>query len=70
MSQTRNLYVIRLDEAVLEDSKFRKENPGYVPGRPCAYVGVTSRTPEERFAQHKRGKRPGRATSRNTANTS
>ena len=36
MSQTRNLYVIRLDDAVLEDSKFRKENPRYETGKPCA----------------------------------
>ncbi len=60
MSQTRNLYVVRLDDAVLEDSKFRKENPGYEPGKPCAYVGVTSHTPEERFAQHKRGEKSGK----------
>jgi len=60
MSATRNLYVVRLDEAVLEDSKFRKENPGYRPGKPCAYVGVTSRTPEERFEQHKRGEKAGK----------
>lgn len=60
MSTTRNLYVIRLDDAVLKNSRFRKENPGHQPGRPCAYVGVTSLTPEERFAQHKRGERAGR----------
>ena len=60
MSATRNLYVVRLDEAVLEDSKFRKENPGYKPGKPCVYVGVTSRIPEERFAQHKRGEKAGK----------
>ena len=60
MSQTRNLYVIRLDEAVLEHSKFRKENPGYEPGKPCAYVGITSLTPEERFEQHKSGEKAGK----------
>jgi len=60
VSTTRNLYVIRLDEAVLDDSRFRKENPGYQPGKPCVYVGVTSRTPEERFEQHKRGEKAGK----------
>ncbi|MXV95684.1 MAG: hypothetical protein F4Y07_10295 [Gemmatimonadetes bacterium] len=60
VNRTRNLYVIRLDDAVLEDSKFRKENPGYEPGKPCVYVGVTSHTPEERFAQHTRGDKAGK----------
>ena len=60
MSRTKNLYVIRLDEAVLEDSKFRNENPEYRPGKPCVYVGVTSLTPEERFAQHQRGEMAGK----------
>jgi len=60
MSSTKNLYVIRLDEAVLEDSRFRKENPRYRPGKPCVYVGVTSLTPEERLAQHKRGEMAGK----------
>ena len=31
MSRPRNLYVIRLDDAVLEDSKFRKETLGMSP---------------------------------------
>lgn len=60
MTQTKNLYVIRLDDAVLENPKFREENPRYEPGRPCVYVGVTSLTPEERFAQHQRGEMAGK----------
>ena len=51
----KNLYVIRLDDAVLELRRFREENPGYRPGKPCLYVGVTSRNPEVRFRQHKDG---------------
>lgn len=53
-SKTRNVYVIRLDDAVLTKGKFAKANPQHVPGKPCAYVGMTAVTPDERFAQHKR----------------
>lgn len=50
-----NLYVIRLDRAVLLHRKFKEKNPQHDPRKPCVYVGMTHRTPEERFAQHKRG---------------
>lgn len=50
-----SIYVIELDPAVLEDRRFRGANPDYVAGRPCVYVGMTGCTPEERFAQHKKG---------------
>ena len=60
MSRLKNLYVIRLDKAVLEEPKFRKENPGYRPWKPCIYVGVTSLDPAERFRQHKTGYKAGR----------
>jgi predicted GIY-YIG superfamily endonuclease len=52
---THNIYVIELSKEVLSVKKFREANPDYVPGKPLAYVGMTSRTPEERFAQHKAG---------------
>ena len=51
----RNLYVIRLDDAVLQERKFREKNPDYRPGKPCMYVGVTSHDPASRFKQHKDG---------------
>lgn len=51
-SGLRNLYVIRLDEAVLQERKFRERNPNYRPGKPCVYVGQTSLDPETRFQQH------------------
>jgi len=35
--------------------KFRDANPDYVEGKPCVYVGMTSKTPKERFEQHQRG---------------
>ena len=51
----RNLYVIRLDDAVLRKRKFRERNPGYQPGKPCVYVGQTALDPDDRFQQHKNG---------------
>jgi hypothetical protein len=50
-----NVYVIRLDAAVLKNRRFRAANPGYVKGAPTVYVGATGLTPEERFANHKSG---------------
>ena len=60
VSRLKNLYVIRLDKAVLEEPKFRKETPSYRPWKPCVYVGATSLDPEERFRQHKTGYKAGR----------
>ena len=51
----RNLYVIRLDDAVLRERKFKERNPGYQSGKPCVYVGQTSLDPDDRFQQHKDG---------------
>ncbi len=53
--RSHNVYVVRLDPAVLKHRKFRKANPVYVEGRPCVYVGMTGLSPEERFQNHKRG---------------
>jgi hypothetical protein len=53
--ETSNVYVIRLDEAVLSNRRFRAANPGYVEGKLCVYVGATGLTPEERFANHRAG---------------
>jgi hypothetical protein len=53
--ETSNVYVIRLDEAVLKNRRFRAANPGYVSGSPCVYVGATGLSPQERFANHKAG---------------
>lgn len=46
------LYVIELDPAVLELKKFREKNPDHRPEKRCVYVGMTSRSPEERMEQH------------------
>ena len=55
--QRRNLYVITLDPEVLWRKEFRQENPGYIEGMPCVYVGITIHAPGDRFAQHKAGYR-------------
>lgn len=50
-----NIYVIRLDPAVLNHLRFRERNPDHDPRKPCVYVGMTYRTPQERFDQHLAG---------------
>ena len=51
----RYIYVIELDPAVLKLNRFVDANPRYQTGMPLAYVGLTSRKPEQRFEQHKKG---------------
>jgi len=55
--QARNLYVITLDPEVLWRREFRQQNPGYIEGMPCVYVGLSIHQPGERFLQHKVGYR-------------
>ena len=50
-----SIYVIRLDDSILQEQRFRKKNPNYKADKPCAYVGMTGKTPDERFKQHKSG---------------
>ena len=50
-----SIYVVELDSAVLSERRFVERNPDYRGGSPCVYIGMTSRTPEERFEQHKSG---------------
>jgi ubiquitin C-terminal hydrolase len=50
-----NVYVIELDRAVLKESRFRRANPEYDPGKPCVYVGMTGLTVQQRFANHRKG---------------
>lgn len=54
---TYNIYVIELSKDVLEEKKFKKANPNYIEGKPCVYVGYTSKTPEERWEEHRKGAR-------------
>ncbi len=52
------VYVIELSKKVFtENAKFRAANPQFNGELECLYVGMTSKTPMERFEQHKRGYR-------------
>ena len=51
-----HIYVIELNKKVFsENRKFREANPQFNGVLECVYVGMTSKTPKERFAQHKTG---------------
>ncbi|MGB5378644.1 ribose-5-phosphate isomerase [Muriicola sp.] len=50
------IYVIELSKRVFtENVKFRLANPQFNGVLECLYVGMTSKTPKERFQQHKTG---------------
>jgi predicted GIY-YIG superfamily endonuclease len=50
------VYVIELSKRVFtENEKFRTANPQFNGVLQCLYVGMTSKTPAERFRQHKTG---------------
>jgi len=49
-----SVYVIELSKKVFTESvKFRNANPQFNGVLECLYVGMTSKTPAERFKQHK-----------------
>ena len=51
-----SVYVIELSKRVFsENSRFRAANPQFNGVLQCLYVGMTSKTPKERFLQHKTG---------------
>lgn len=50
------VYVVELSKKVFtEDARFRQANPQFNGVLECLYVGMTSKTPAERFKQHKTG---------------
>ena len=50
------VYVIELSKKVYtENWRFRAANPQFNDVLQCLYVGMTSKTPAERFMQHKTG---------------
>lgn len=55
MPRHYHVYVIELDPAVRQVRKFRDANPGMRALTACFYVGSSTRTPDERFDQHKQG---------------
>ncbi len=51
-----HVYVVELSKKVFtENTKFRIANPQFNGVLQCLYVGMTSKTPSERFNQHKTG---------------
>ena len=53
---TYRVYVVELRKKVFtENYKFRAANPQFNGVLECLYVGMTSKTPAERFKQHKTG---------------
>lgn len=50
-----HVYVVELARQVLDEPRFLKANPGYKPGKPCVYVGMTGLDPDVRFDKHKAG---------------
>ena len=55
---TYHVYVIELSKRVYtENTRFRAANPQFNGVLQCLYVGMTSKTPKERFEQHKTGYR-------------
>lgn len=52
------VYVVELSKRVFtENKKFRDANPQFNGVLQCLYVGMTSKSPAERFKQHKTGYR-------------
>lgn len=50
------VYVVELSKKVFtENRKFREANPQFNGVLECLYVGMTSKSPKERFEQHKKG---------------
>jgi hypothetical protein len=50
-----NVYVVELEPEVFTHRKFREANRGCDKPKACLYVGMTARTPDERFDNHKDG---------------
>jgi hypothetical protein len=55
-----HVYVVELDPAVRDLRRFRDANPDADPALAALYVGMTGTSPEERFAQHRDGRKAGR----------
>ena len=56
LKMTYRVYVVELSRRVFtEHTRFRDENPQYNGVLECLYVGMTSKSPKQRFEQHKKG---------------
>ena len=47
------VYVLHLKKSVMNHSRFKKANPEYIEGKPCVYVGYTSKTVKQRIKEHR-----------------
>ena len=54
------VYAIELDKAFAKTLKAKERNPSADIGKPCIYVGSSSKKPEERFYEHTNGIRNNR----------
>ena len=52
-----SVYVILLDPAVLQDRSILRLNPNRDPAKPCVYVGMTGLPVQDRFQNHKTGRK-------------
>lgn len=52
-----NLYVIKLNSSVLNEYKFLVRNNESDRTKPCLYIGITGKSPEERYQNHIDGHR-------------
>ena len=57
MKKTHSIYVIELHKSILKNKAFKNANPNYDESKPCVYIGMTSKTPEQRFSEHITGGR-------------
>lgn len=58
MANKYRVYVVELSKEVYsENAKFRRANPQWNGVLECLYVGMTSKPPKERLAQHLKGSR-------------
>tara|TARA_B100001093_G_scaffold23025_1_gene20428 strand:- start:108 stop:449 length:342 start_codon:yes stop_codon:yes gene_type:complete len=57
MKKTHSIYVIELHKLILKNKAFKNANPNYDESKPCVYIGMTSKTPEQRFSEHITGGR-------------
>lgn len=51
------VYVVLLAKEAAKSPVLRRENPNRDPAKPCVYVGMTGLSPDERFANHKSGRK-------------
>ena len=59
-----SVYVVLLDDAVIEEPSVRAENSDRQPGKPCVYVGMTGLSPEQRMENHLNGYKASRIVER------